>query len=445
MMGCENWFVNESRAYHMGSASSGKNPSFPLYMTYRNNALVLIKNLPWRIIAKALPGLMAAEHARLRGFWREGKYSLIKAMVKGRLNSLVRIPIFLRKRRQFKKYWTITEAELWQLMELKKLPKIPAVDRPYGSESITIVVLSHNNMGRLESCLSAIASEKYPDVRIIVVDNNSTDGSVRYIEEKYPRITVLAQKANLGIANGFNVGLTKALLDEPDYFALIQANTMIEPGWIDTMVETFRKQPSAFAVTSKVLAYSNPKQQEETTINQGYSYHPSYGVKAVTFNGKKVREVFAASDYASMYRTDYLKPIGLMDGDFFNHLEDVDFSFRAHLAGYKIYSHPGARAHTALTSPPNEPSQWYHAQKNLFFIYVKNLPFKLFWKYFPVATRYLLNSNIAALKNGFFLQQLKAFLKCTLRLPRMLRYRRRINIHRRERAAAIDRVLVRYR
>jgi GT2 family glycosyltransferase len=439
MMGWESWFVNESEAYHMGSASSGKNPGFSMYMTYKNNALVLTKNLPARIIIKVLPGLLRAELHRLRGFAREGKYSLIKVIIKGRFESIALIPEMLRKRKQLKKYWAISEAKLWAMMKNPKLPKIPASERAYGGETVTAILVSHNDMGTLKSSVEALVNQTYANLRIIIVDNGSTDGSTHFLDEKYPSVTLLSQTANLGVANAFNVGLTKALLDEPDYFAFIQANTIVAPDWVETMVGTMRSQPEAFAVTSKLLTHTT--EGDLITLGQGYDYHPVLGPRAVKFEDTKTREVFAASDYASFYRTDSLGPVGMMDGDFFDGLEDVDFCFRGRLNGGEVYSNPKA---TAVVKVPESTRKyrWYHNQKNRYFIYIKNMPFKLFWRFMPAM---LLNSALIIGKSfnrGLFPQQLKAALKGAARTPRMLRYRRRINIHRSVTAAGISKAFV---
>jgi len=98
-LGMKNYVVTAAVAYHMGSASSGGNPAFMLRMVHRNLPLVLIKNLPWPVVAGCLPGLVAAETARFVGFWREGRRGLAKAMLVGRLQGLLLIPRFLMKRR----------------------------------------------------------------------------------------------------------------------------------------------------------------------------------------------------------------------------------------------------------------------------------------------------------------------------------------------------------
>ena len=80
-----------------------------------------------------------------------------------------------------------------------------------------------------------------------------------------------------------------------------------------------------------------------------------------------------------------LKQIGLFDEDFFAYFEDVDLGFRAQLAGWKALYEPGAIAyhHVGGTSSKLGDFARYHSIKNFVFLYFKNMPGWLFWKYLP--------------------------------------------------------------
>jgi len=99
-MGMKNYFYRDAVAYHMGSVSSGGNPAFMLRMVHRNLPLIMVKNIPWSIILRCLPGWTNAEIKRLVTFWRERRYGLVKAMLVGRIKGLWLIPKFLAKRRK---------------------------------------------------------------------------------------------------------------------------------------------------------------------------------------------------------------------------------------------------------------------------------------------------------------------------------------------------------
>jgi GT2 family glycosyltransferase len=117
LMSWDNYIVPQARAYHMGSASSGKNPSFSLYMTFRNNLGMNIKNLPLPILARVLFSIFKADRASIRHLRLIGKPEGAKAIIKGRLVSLLYIPIYVYKRMKFRKYRTLDHNYLWQLMK----------------------------------------------------------------------------------------------------------------------------------------------------------------------------------------------------------------------------------------------------------------------------------------------------------------------------------------
>lgn len=116
VMGWDNYVIPGTRAYHMGSASSGKNPGFSLRMTFRNNTGMLIKNLPWPILIRILIRIPKSDLASIRHLRRIGKSDAIKYLIKGRLSSVQYIPIFLFKRHKLKPYRTVDPDYLWLLM-----------------------------------------------------------------------------------------------------------------------------------------------------------------------------------------------------------------------------------------------------------------------------------------------------------------------------------------
>lgn len=117
VMGWDNYLVSGASAYHMGSASSGKNPNYSLYMTFRNNTGVLIKNLPFRILIRVWPKVIRGDIDTVRQLRRMGKQSASWALIKGRLVGILRAPIFMLKRAKVLHKKQISNDYLWKLME----------------------------------------------------------------------------------------------------------------------------------------------------------------------------------------------------------------------------------------------------------------------------------------------------------------------------------------
>lgn len=118
VMGWDNYVAPGTRAYHMGSVSSSKkDSSFSMYMTFRNNLGLMIKNMPFRILIKLLIITPKTDYSYMKHLWRMGRHKSVWALTKGRLVSLLFIPIFIRKRMILNKHINIENEYLWRLME----------------------------------------------------------------------------------------------------------------------------------------------------------------------------------------------------------------------------------------------------------------------------------------------------------------------------------------
>lgn len=116
IMGWDNYLVPGARAYHMGSASSGKNPGFSLYMTFRNNSAVLFKNLPFRILLRMWPKIVKGDIETIKTLYRTHRKTAIKKVIMGRIVGLLRLPLFFGKRRVMRRQQAIESVTLWTLM-----------------------------------------------------------------------------------------------------------------------------------------------------------------------------------------------------------------------------------------------------------------------------------------------------------------------------------------
>lgn len=122
VMGWDNYLVPGTFAYHMGSASSGKNPGFSLYMTYRNNLAVLLKNIPFILFIKMIPEIITADYRTIKHLRRISQGKNIKMVIKGRLIGVIRLPLFMPsivKMHPYRK--TISKEYIWQLMNQGRL------------------------------------------------------------------------------------------------------------------------------------------------------------------------------------------------------------------------------------------------------------------------------------------------------------------------------------
>lgn len=116
VMGWRNYFVREALAYHLGSGGGREFRPLPLRMCARNGPLVMVKNLPWRVIAKMSVPFARAEVSRTWSLVRAGEYAKAAAVARGHWQTLPRLPTFLRKRRVLAARWDVDSERLWELM-----------------------------------------------------------------------------------------------------------------------------------------------------------------------------------------------------------------------------------------------------------------------------------------------------------------------------------------
>lgn len=116
VMGWRNYFVEGAVAYHLGSGGGREDRPLSLRMTSRNDVLVLVKNLPWSVVVRTLPGMLHGELARYRGLVRSGDYRKVGTILHGRLQGLGSLPGFLRKRSVLRPHRSVSTERLWRLM-----------------------------------------------------------------------------------------------------------------------------------------------------------------------------------------------------------------------------------------------------------------------------------------------------------------------------------------
>ena len=298
----------------------------------------------------------------------------------------------------------------------------------------------------LGDCLGSLVSQTHP-AEIIVVDNGSTDGTAELVRERFPGVALVRLNANRGFAGAVNAGISHALADGAEYVALFNNDAVAEPDWLQRLVETAEAHPEAGTVTSKLL------RSDGVHIDSTGDFYSSWGwayprgrdeVDRGQYDAPEHREVFCGSGGASLFRARMLIEVGPFDEDYFAYLEDQDLGFRAQLMGWRARYEPAAVAYHRMMGTSGLIPNFgrYQAIRNCIYLYVKNLPSPLVWRYLPKFLLGLMLMAVNDLRRRRFLAIARAYLDALRHLPAMLRKRHQAQAGRVVEVDYIDSILV---
>src|SRR2546425_7090973 len=121
-------------------------------------------------------------------------------------------------------------------------------------KSVAIIVLNWNGWRDTVQCLTSLKKLSYPNVRIVVVDNRSTDDSVSQIRQAFPDEAIIEVEKNLGFAGGCNVGIRHALEAGAEYVWLLNNDTTVDARALGAMVEMADADAKLGAVGSAIYS-----------------------------------------------------------------------------------------------------------------------------------------------------------------------------------------------
>jgi GT2 family glycosyltransferase len=280
--------------------------------------------------------------------------------------------------------------------------------------SVLIVVLNWNGAEDTVQSVRSLQAQSFKDMQILIIDNGSklNDHEKLLPLEAEANVTVLRNEKNLGFAGGVNLGIKHAIKNNFEYVALFNNDAVADKNWLQNLISGFTVHKDISAVTGLLL------HEDGKTIDSTGDYYSIWGMPFPRSRGLQTATapqseyVFSATGGATLYRTSLFKEIGLFDESFFAYYEDVDISFRAQLAGHKIYYTKEAIAYhkQGATSKKIPGFTVYQTFKNIPLLYVKNVPAGLF---LPIGIKlfvlyWLIFGN--AIKNGSGLYALKGWL-----------------------------------
>lgn len=277
-------------------------------------------------------------------------------------------------------------------------------------------------------------------VRLVVVDNASSDGSVSFVREHFPQISVISFEENYGFARGYNEACKRIKADTYGFI-----NNDIEPseGWLSSLLEILEHRSDIAVIQPKICDYKNRLFFEYAGGAGGYldalGYAYCRGRVFSTLEKDAGQYSFTddlhwASGSCFFIRRSVFEEVGGFDTTFFMHQEEIDLCWRLRSRGYKIACDTHSRVFHVGGGTLSYDSyrKVYYNFRNSLWMMAKNIPLS---RLVPILfVRLVLDgiSGVLFLKRGQFRSVgaiIAAHYDFFLRLPKCLCYRHRDRTH----------------
>ena len=215
---------------------------------------------------------------------------------------------------------------------------------------LSIIIVNYNVKHFLEQCLLSVekAIEKI-DAEIFVVDNNSVDGSVKLVKEKFPKVNLIENKENTGFSKANNQAIN---VSKGKYVLLLNPDTVVEEDTFSKCIEFMNKHENAGALGVKMIDGKGNflPESKRGLPTPAVAFYKIFGLSRLFPKSKKMgkyhlgylskeknNKIDVLSGAFMFLRKSVLDKIGLLDEAFFMYGEDIDLSYRVTLAGYDNY------------------------------------------------------------------------------------------------------------
>jgi len=280
-----------------------------------------------------------------------------------------------------------------------------------SAPTVSVVIISYNRIDKIREALTELRKQYFHDFEVIVVDNNSHDGSPQLIEEEFTEVKLIKLPHNIGIA-ARNRGIE---ISRGEFIVLMDDDAVLEKDWIENALKHFYKEPSLCILASKVLNYDSRE-------IWGWVYEEDVNIFA-----DKQFEVFGFVACAAAIRKSALDKAGLFSEELFIYWDEDDLSIRIIDSGYKIWYCPDLIAYHKIPSSQNawrNKRRAYYQSRNAIWYY---------WKYYPVWVATVVSACSipyhlsSALKYRSLWSFLKGILDAFLGMPEIVKKRKPVS------------------
>jgi len=271
---------------------------------------------------------------------------------------------------------------------------------------VSIIIVNWNAKKYLKSCIDSLLAQTYQNYEIIVVDNASTDDSVKFLEKEFSSVKIIKNKKNLGFAEGNNIGIKNS---KADLIALFNPDALADKEWLSILVSKLQSSEKIAAVAGKIF-YLGDEYGKNAVFCTWPKIDP-YSATASNFhNNEQESKVDYVTGAAMLVKKEAIQRVGLFDPGFFLYFEETDWCARMIRAGYDLVYVPNAKAwHKVSASINDSGKKTYYmerarirfATKNFDLSYLLVFYFRFFSETLFIFLRDLKNLNFFRSKIRF--------------------------------------------
>ncbi len=214
---------------------------------------------------------------------------------------------------------------------------------------VVAVVLTYNSAADIQACLESLQASSFQGMGIVVVDNDSTDGTPDLVAKEYPAVPLIRSSANRGFGAGCNLGIRAAMARGAEAIFLVNPDSYVEPDTVARLAEFMASHPSAAACGPKTLS-TTPMSDGENRLLYAGSFRrwlpmrqriPGIG-QADRGGPTEPLTVDFIWGHGMYIRSSALRDVGCFDEAFFMYYEDLDLSRRFVSLGLELWCVPAA-------------------------------------------------------------------------------------------------------
>jgi GT2 family glycosyltransferase len=266
------------------------------------------------------------------------------------------------------------------------------------SDFVSVTIVTYNSGRFIKRCLESVLDQKYPFKEIIVIDNNSSDGTIDILEpfEGREGCRIFYNAENIGFAAAQNQAISYS---DAEWVLTLNPDVLLLQGFLEALVNAGNLDPKVGTVCGKLLTmtagFDFP--EEPLVDSTGIYFTPNLrhldrgSLQVDNGHFREYEYVFGATAAAALYRREMIDDIAIkgefFDEDFFVYREDADVAWRAQLMGWKCLYAPYAKGyHVRKALPGNRralpPEINMHSVKNRFLLRMKNISWDLYRRNF---------------------------------------------------------------